>query len=661
MHLPQPDLPSLPGERGGGPPAPNRPAGDGPLRGPAQPPAAPPLRPELQNWQVLDAEQNPAPQSSAQQKAAQQTGAQQTGAQPSARPPGRPPLPPRAKPAAGPVAKSAVESETDANLEAIEGEAERLPPPEPPPGDRAAEADAGAPTAEDDARAAAEREAAARDRVDPILIAGLPERRIVVQPGSKATLVVSLLNNGTQPAIFDVHVEGWVHESWLPDGVLHIPVQAGERVAATITLAPPRHASAAAGEFPLYIVVRSPQHLRRVSRVCATLVLLPFTDFAVGHMQPARVELSPFHKQAVFTLPVSNLGNHPTRLQVQGQATGLPCRFEFKRGAAPWQPGPVLVTLEPDATLEIGVRATLRSTPWFASRPLLLPLRVRVGIANELRLPRTAVAEATYAAPLKPWHLVTAAALAFLLLVGTGLLAVAARVLLDTSRTAAPVAPAAAPAAPVVIVLNQAPPPPPAIPAATAEAAASQSAGGAAAANGLAGAGGAPLVQADQVTAPGQEPPRALGGARTSSATGAPLTYAEMFQEIALHYDLDWRLLAAQAYVESGFDSLALGQDGDMGLMQVLPSTWREWAPTVGATDPFDAYSNALVAATYLDYVRGLMGRRGLPQAQWMLVAYNWGPDRLGDFLDGGGAWEGLPPERARYATEILNIARTIP
>jgi membrane-bound lytic murein transglycosylase F len=134
-----------------------------------------------------------------------------------------------------------------------------------------------------------------------------------------------------------------------------------------------------------------------------------------------------------------------------------------------------------------------------------------------------------------------------------------------------------------------------------------------------------------------------------------------MFQEIALQYDLDWRLLAAQAYVETGLDALALGNDGDMGLMQVLPSTWREWAPTVGAVDPFDAYSNTLVASAYLDYVRGELGKRGYPQAQWMLVGYNWGPDRLINFLEGGGTFEQLPAVRSQYATDIMRIARTIP
>ena len=86
------------------------------------------------------------------------------------------------------------------------------------------------------------------------------------------------------------------------------------------------------------------------------------------------------------------------------------------------------------------------------------------------------------------------------------------------------------------------------------------------------------------VTRPGEAAPAAAAptaaGATTALARGgpraaapAPYTYAEMFQQVALTYDLDWRLLAAQAYVESGFDTLALGADGDMGLMQVLPST----------------------------------------------------------------------------------------
>jgi soluble lytic murein transglycosylase-like protein len=147
----------------------------------------------------------------------------------------------------------------------------------------------------------------------------------------------------------------------------------------------------------------------------------------------------------------------------------------------------------------------------------------------------------------------------------------------------------------------------------------------------------------------------------TPLPTRAELTYAQMFQEIARRYDLDWRMLAAQAYVESKFDTMALGRDGDLGLMQVLPRTWQEWAPAVDVDNPFDAYSNTLVAATYLDYLRNQLGQQGYPETRWMLVAYNWGPDKLSRFLADGNSWDNLPPSLQSYANEILRITESLP
>jgi hypothetical protein len=175
------------------------------------------------------------------------------------------------------------------------------------------------------------------------------------------------------------------------------------------------------------------------------------------------------------------------------------------------------------------------------------------------------------------------------------------------------------------------------------------------------------VVSADQVTAPGEPTPtRSAPLVRPTAVVVVPpasnsMTYAQMFQAVAQEYSFDWRMLAAQAYVESGFDSLALGSHGDLGLMQIRPSTWQEWAPVVDVDDPFDSYSNVRVGAAYLDYLRSMFAEKGYPQQEWMLVAYNWGPDKLHDYLQSGGTWDGLGPELQGYVQDVMRIAESIP
>ncbi|MBV7327045.1 transglycosylase SLT domain-containing protein [Chloroflexi bacterium TSY] len=148
---------------------------------------------------------------------------------------------------------------------------------------------------------------------------------------------------------------------------------------------------------------------------------------------------------------------------------------------------------------------------------------------------------------------------------------------------------------------------------------------------------------------------------RTEATASTTMTYEELFQLVGREYELDWRILAAQAYVESSFDPLALGSRGDLGLMQILPTTWKEWAPRVNAVDPFDSYSNVLVAAAYLDHMRSIFSAQGYVQEEWMLIAYNWGPDKLRNFLNGGQNWDDLDEARKKYARDILRIAESLP
>jgi hypothetical protein len=130
--------------------------------------------------------------------------------------------------------------------------------------------------------------------------------------------------------------------------------------------------------------------------------------------------------------------------------------------------------------------------------------------------------------------------------------------------------------------------------------------------------------------------------------------YEAIFQEIAPQYGLEWQLLAEVAYQESRMNPWALGRDYDMGLMQIIPTTWNEWAPKVGVTDPYDPYSNVLVGAAYLAYVRDFARAHGRHEVQWMLVGYNWGPHNLDQLFEKKGEWAEIPEKQRNYAIQIL-------
>lgn len=137
------------------------------------------------------------------------------------------------------------------------------------------------------------------------------------------------------------------------------------------------------------------------------------------------------------------------------------------------------------------------------------------------------------------------------------------------------------------------------------------------------------------------------------------MAYEELFQKIGAEYDLDWRLLAHQAWLESRFNPFAVGAAGDMGLMQILPATWDEFAPKVNAFDPFDPVSNIRVAASILVYLRDYLAKLGCSESYWVLAAYNWGIGNVQRLLKSGGNWTQVPAERQNYATEIVLAAET--
>ncbi len=522
--------------------------------------------------------------------------------------------------------------------------------------------------------------------VDSVVVATVAPGPYVVNPGGRVDLSIHVLNNGESVALFHIDVEDKVRSGWVTIHPVRRRLAPGERAAMSVTIQPPRAPSALAGRCEIAIVVQSPDYPGRRTTLPVALEIAAYDDVLLSELQPARLHSSLTSRAASAQATLYNNGNRVARVRVSGLSPDIGCDFGFVYLTTPAESATASLldirelarelTLDIEPGQSIPVRVTVRPQriPYFGLRDRGAPIRVIASVIGKSQVPRAASGQLLRQPVIGPLHAGIALLLLFLSFflvvmlaaVGLGLTRmVAARQARPTAQPQivvivpvneqVPVAPQVAPAAPVVAGTQGLTAP---IQVAT---------------DGSAGRDlSVPLVGAGQVSSPGgfaaQMPVESLPASAPNPSVSAPvvtdrsnMTYAQMFQEVGLQYDLDRRVLAAQAYVESRFDTLALGNSGDLGLMQILPGTWKEWSPVVDVNDPFDAYSNVVVAAAYLDYLRSLFSEHGLPEAQWMLVAYNWGPDKLIGFVDAGYEWDELDAGLRQYAVDILSIADTIP
>lgn len=104
-----------------------------------------------------------------------------------------------------------------------------------------------------------------------------------------------------------------------------------------------------------------------------------------------------------------------------------------------------------------------------------------------------------------------------------------------------------------------------------------------------------------------------------------------LFRSYGERFELDWMLLAAQGYQESGLDHSVRSAAGAVGIMQLLPSTAA--APPVSVSDIHELEPNVHAGAKYM---RILMDRYfdepeldELDRHLIALAAYNSGPTRM--------------------------------
>ena len=130
---------------------------------------------------------------------------------------------------------------------------------------------------------------------------------------------------------------------------------------------------------------------------------------------------------------------------------------------------------------------------------------------------------------------------------------------------------------------------------------------------------------------------------------GAPIA------EASSRFDIPADWIRRVMRIESGGQAMlgarpTVSPAGAMGLMQLMPGTWRDMRSALGlGNDPHDPRDNILAGAAYLRLMYDRFGYPGL------FAAYNAGPARYAGFLTGAHA---LPPETRAYVAAIAPANR---
>ncbi len=135
----------------------------------------------------------------------------------------------------------------------------------------------------------------------------------------------------------------------------------------------------------------------------------------------------------------------------------------------------------------------------------------------------------------------------------------------------------------------------------------------------------------------------------SDSGSAAPLSadpgsLSSMMEHAARKYQVDSRLVAAVAEVESDNDQSVISSAGAIGVMQLMPDT----AAALGV-DPYDTQQNIEGGTKYLRQMLDSFGG----DVRKALAAYNAGPQAVRDY-------NGVPPyrETQNYVNKVLDIYR---
>lgn len=134
------------------------------------------------------------------------------------------------------------------------------------------------------------------------------------------------------------------------------------------------------------------------------------------------------------------------------------------------------------------------------------------------------------------------------------------------------------------------------------------------------------------------------------TASAAP--FDVYVSEAATRANIPSAWITAVMRAESTGDASAVSPKGAMGLMQIMPDTWRELRAMLNlGADPYDPRDNITAGAAYLRWLHDRYGDAGF------LAAYNAGPGRYEQLLTAGKV---LPDETRKYVTRVVRLLHEV-
>lgn len=142
------------------------------------------------------------------------------------------------------------------------------------------------------------------------------------------------------------------------------------------------------------------------------------------------------------------------------------------------------------------------------------------------------------------------------------------------------------------------------------------------------------------------------GGFAIPMQTASAAPFDAYVTEAATRANIPSAWITAVMHAESQGGTSAVSPKGAMGLMQIMPDTWRELRAALNlGTDPYDPRDNIIAGAAYLRWLHDRYGDAGF------LAAYNAGPGRYEQLLTTGKT---LPDETRKYVTRVVRLLHEV-